>query len=189
MVESGEAGNNNTDNALEQQITTSIPTEQLALIATKDSIQVEEGEFVLKQEVVKTLEEHGLKLVRRLGAGAYGTVQLVFSQQLNKQIALKILDTTQFPAQFAEKFFPRELELIRTMQPHPRVIKFYGVFEDEYYCYIMMDLAPNGDLFDFLKKRSFIPEKQAAIWFRQLLQGVAHVHQQGYAHRDLKCEV
>lgn len=51
-----------------------------------------------------------------------------------------------------------------------------------------MEYASNGDLFEFIMKRRFIPEYQASEWFKQIIDGVKHIHNSGFAHRDLKCE-
>jgi serine kinase len=51
-----------------------------------------------------------------------------------------------------------------------------------------MEYSSSGDLFDYVLKRRFIPEPQACLWFKQLISAVEHIHKNGFAHRDLKCE-
>ena len=50
-----------------------------------------------------------------------------------------------------------------------------------------MEYISNGDLRSYLKvERS---ESEARVITRQLLEGLVVIHQEGFAHRDLKPEV
>lgn len=98
------------------------------------------------------------------------------------------MDKTKLSDNFFRKFLDRELDLMRKLKPHPNVVTFYDVFENNILYYIVMEYAPHGDLFEYISKRHFIPESQSGIWFQQLINGVDHIHQTGFAHRDLKCE-
>ena len=51
-----------------------------------------------------------------------------------------------------------------------------------------MEEATGGNLLGIVQKQKRIAEKQAAVWFRQMLDGIDYCHQRGIVHRDLKCE-
>ena len=72
---------------------------------------------------------------------------------------------------------------------HPNIIKFYDVFENQDYIYIVMEVLRGGDFFSFLYKRSFtISEDLARSIAHQLANAIFYLHQFGIAHRDLKPE-
>jgi len=55
--------------------------------------------------------------------------------------------------------------------------------------YIIMEYAPHGDLFDFVKNfRTDIDDKLIRTYIRQLIDGVEYLHIKGIAHLDLKLE-
>lgn len=54
--------------------------------------------------------------------------------------------------------------------------------------YIVLELVSGGELFDFVSMGGRFTEPEGRYIFRQLLQGLHHIHSHGYAHRDLKCE-
>jgi serine/threonine protein kinase len=49
-----------------------------------------------------------------------------------------------------------------------------------------MEYCRYGDLYHCLCKRSFLPFTEVQELTRQLLEGLDHMHQNDFAHRDLK---
>ncbi|CAI5958815.1 unnamed protein product [Closterium sp. NIES-65] len=54
--------------------------------------------------------------------------------------------------------------------------------------HLVMDLCDGGELFDEVVRRGRLPEKEAALIFRQIASAVAFCHSKGVMHRDLKPE-
>jgi serine/threonine protein kinase len=82
---------------------------------------------------------------------------------------------------------------------HPSVVRLIhsnegGVYtrrngQGSYTCmYMVVDLCPNGELFDVLFKTGAFSEPVARFYFKQIISGLEACHNIGIAHRDMKPE-
>jgi len=101
------------------------------------------------------------------------------------------------PTKFAEfmrkrgRIF-REIKNMRKISDHRNVIRFVEVLEltqdSKSTIFVVMELANGGELFDRIKIDYGTREDTAKKFFKQLVDGVYHCHNQGVCHRDLKPE-
>jgi len=72
---------------------------------------------------------------------------------------------------------------------HPHVIELYEVFHEPHIVSLVMECCLGGDLFDLIASHGAgLPEPGTARMQRHLLEALAFLHEQGVAHRDVKCE-
>lgn len=65
----------------------------------------------------------------------------------------------------------------------------YRTTDEEYEVdYIAMELAENGELFEFIAQSGPFDEKYARFYIKQAFKALYYCHNVGYAHRDLKPE-
>ena len=87
------------------------------------------------------------------------------------------------------KNLSREIQILSSLPPHSNVLTFYGVAlsSDEVSTYMILELAPNGSLYDYLhvKKEEPSPD-QSFAWALQIASGMQHLHNNNVVHRDLK---
>ncbi|XP_077982380.1 testis-specific serine/threonine-protein kinase 4-like [Glandiceps talaboti] len=122
-----------------------------------------------------------------LGHGSYATVKWAYSTKHKCKVAVKIVSKRKAPEDYLAKFLPREIEVIKHLK-HPNLICFLQSVETTSRVYLIMELAENGDLLDYIKSNGAVSETQAGIWFHHLVAGIEYCHGQGVVHRDLKCE-
>ncbi|KAH8240735.1 hypothetical protein KR026_004478, partial [Drosophila bipectinata] len=152
------------------------------------------------------LEEHGIILGKVIGTGNYAKVKIGFSEEYGKRVAVKIISKVKAPSEYTQKFLPREIEAVKGLH-HENLITFYQSIETShrsvslpYYkgiiiliynlfrVYLIMQLAENGTLLDYVRERKYLDEPQSRTLFKQLVSAVEYIHGKGVVHRDIKCE-
>lgn len=69
---------------------------------------------------------------------------------------------------------------------HDRVVKLVGLVKERKRLYLIMENGGKQSLGGIIRKERTLVEQQAKRYFRQLLEGIAYIHQMGICHRDLK---
>ena len=129
-----------------------------------------------------------LQIGRTLGKGASCKVK-VAKDSFGNKFAMKILN----PDKNFRKFIKAEVETL-SMIRHPHIVNLIEHGEgvrgeaQQPFQYILLELASNGSLFDYVAKAGRFEEKFARHYFYQLLSGIGYLHSAGFTHRDLKPE-
>jgi serine/threonine-protein kinase len=120
--------------------------------------------------------------IRQLGAGLYGEVWLEYDPALNRNRAVKyvnselIEDGTEL---FAE---PRTLEELH----HDNIVKvFEAGIDGTGRLYVVMEYMANGSLQDAIE-RGPIRLSTALNWAADVARAVQFAHENGFIHRDIK---
>ncbi|XP_077498900.1 testis-specific serine/threonine-protein kinase 6-like [Amblyomma americanum] len=148
-----------------------------------EEIQEERPEDAEKSRVL--LEQHGYTVSRTLGSGSYSTVKLVSKKGI--AYACKIVSKELTSAVYRAKFLPRELEIIASIR-HPHITYVSEIIDMPSKVFIIMELAPGGDLLEKILKVKRFKEKRARWYFLQMSSALAYLHSKDITHRDLKCE-
>ncbi|XP_013993833.1 testis-specific serine/threonine-protein kinase 1 [Salmo salar] len=134
------------------------------------------------------LKKRGYTLGISLGEGSYAKVKSAYSERLKTNVAIKIINRKKAPPDFLEKFLPRELDILASLN-HRNIVKTFEIFEtSEGKVYMIMELGVQGDLLEFIKFRGALPEDFTRKLFKQLSLAIKFAHALDVVHRDLKCE-
>lgn len=72
---------------------------------------------------------------------------------------------------------------------HPNIIKLFDVYdEDAVMCYLVMEYAVGGELFDRIIAKEYYTEAEAKKVVKVVAKVLAYCHREGVTHRDLKPE-
>ncbi|CAD8171468.1 unnamed protein product [Paramecium octaurelia] len=122
-----------------------------------------------------------------LGKGSYGCVKLVKDRQNGQMYAMKVMNKKQIFEYCSVENLKREIKIQRRLQ-HPHITKLFHYFEDKENVFLILELAENGSLFSYIRKRRRLPENEAFVYFFQTCLGIDYLHKKNIIHRDLKPE-
>jgi serine/threonine-protein kinase len=127
------------------------------------------------------------RLDRVLGRGGMGTVFGALDLQLNRHVAVKVVEAGRIVHSVWLQRFSREARALARLQHENIVLTYdFGVVEEEA-AYLVMEFVGGSTLRAEIDSGA-ISSVRAAEWFRQLLDGVMAAHAAGIVHRDLKPE-
>eukprot|EP00826_Nyctotherus_ovalis_P066032 TRINITY_DN9734_c0_g5_i1.p1 TRINITY_DN9734_c0_g5~~TRINITY_DN9734_c0_g5_i1.p1 ORF type:complete len:345 (+),score=54.89 TRINITY_DN9734_c0_g5_i1:258-1292(+) len=119
-----------------------------------------------------------------LGKGTFGEVKLMKDAE-NEVYAVKEMDKLRLEGEL--EFVRREVAIHRKLS-HCNVIKLVTVCEDANVIQLVLEYAPDGSLFDFIRRKGFLREEEAVKIFYRIAKGVKYLHNKNIIHRDLKPE-
>ncbi|NXH48409.1 M3K19 kinase, partial [Dicaeum eximium] len=122
-----------------------------------------------------------------LGKGAYGTVYCGLTSQ-GQLIAVKqvVLDTSdQLTTEKEYQKFHEEVDLLKTLK-HVNIVTYLGTCLEDNILSIFMEFVPGGSISSVLNRFGPLPEVVLCKYTKQILQGVAYLHDNCVVHRDIK---
>ena len=90
-------------------------------------------------------------LIKELGVGSFGRVLLVQHKITQAKYAIKAIDKRNKNNIEEKPYFRREIEIMYRVH-HPNVVKLFGHFEDNSYCYFIMEYIPGGNIYSLVPK-------------------------------------
>ena len=129
-----------------------------------------------------------------IGKGTYGRVYLGINADNGEIIAVKQVEVS---AKAAGKDKDRIKEMVAaidqeidTMQhlEHPNIVQYLGCERGDLSMSIYLEYIPGGSIGSCLRKHGKFEESVVKSLNRQVLSGLAYLHDQGILHRDLKAD-
>ena len=149
----------------------------------------------ISESVAKGLEPEAkitdFQIIKELGAGSFGHVYLVTHKATKAQYAIKAIDKRNKANQEEKPYFRREIEVMYKIH-HPNVVKLYGHFEDNNYCYFIMEYISKGNVYGLIPqdKKKRLNTQVVASLMKDVISAVYYLHNMKpiIIHRDIKPE-
>ena len=128
------------------------------------------------------------KIERELGRGAMGVVYLGQDPKINRQVAIKTLDYSQFSKKelttVKNRFF-REAQAAGRLS-HSNIVTVYDMGEEVDFAFIAMDYVSGVPLSDYAVEGSLLPVREVYRIIEIVAQALDYAHRQNIVHRDIK---
>lgn len=139
------------------------------------------------QNLVGQLIADRYRVDQFLGRGGMSEVYKVWDNNRGVYLAMKLLhDDLAHDVVFLRRF-RREASTLANLQ-HPHIVRFYGLEQDEFLAFMLMDYVEGKDLKKEIfrhRGRGLSPRKAVDI-MEPICSALGYAHQQGLVHCDLK---
>jgi eukaryotic-like serine/threonine-protein kinase len=125
------------------------------------------------------------RLVELLGQGGMATIYRARDNQLERDVAVKIL-RPEYGADpdFIDRF-RHEAQSAASLN-HPGIVAVYDYGTDPAGPFIVMELVEGEDLATIVRRTGALPPRAAARLVAQSARAIAAAHDRGFVHRDVK---
>jgi tRNA A-37 threonylcarbamoyl transferase component Bud32 len=129
------------------------------------------------------------RIVKRLGAGAFGEVYRAHDSVLGRDVAVKRIKLDAFveKAQLEDvkQRFSREAQVAARLR-HPNIVVTHDIVQTPATSFIVMELVEGRTLQALLAERGRLPLGETIGIVAQIAAALDHAHASGIVHRDVK---
>ena len=118
------------------------------------------------------------RVIERIGSGGMGTVYRAFDERLQRQVALKEVHALDRDRVLREAQAAARLN-------HPAIVTLYELGERDGRAVLVSELVPGATLAT-LGTEGRLCDRDVAEIAADLCEGLAHAHERGVVHRDVK---
>ena len=135
---------------------------------------------------VATPEQWGhLRILERIGRGAFGDVYRAWDTRLDREVALKLLPAGPSSGDCGVSAIIHEGRLLARVR-HPNVVTIYGAEQISDQIGLWMEFVRGQTLEQILDERKVVGAAEAAGIGLELCHAMSAVHGAGLLHRDIK---
>ena len=167
----------------------SIPQCHAIQAASKEhEVIVVQGRRVFHPTSRAMMARNGYLSGSSIGSGSYSKVKIARDVgNSDELVAVKIIDRALAPADYQQRFLPRELRYWPDLK-HPNIVGLLEVFQTKRRVYMVLEYASGGDMLHYVQRFGYVDESRSRLWFGQVCSALRYVHSRGLAHRDVKLE-
>lgn len=143
----------------------------------------------LSDEFVTATRFPGIK-GKEVGKGATATVRIMYRKGSSKGVPYAVKEFRKQSRKETEADYEKKVKSefsIANSLHHPNIVETVRLCTSAGRWNHVMEYCSQGELFSLVQKNYLKMEDNMCL-FKQLLQGVAYLHRNGIAHRDIKLE-
>ncbi|HID37769.1 MAG TPA: serine/threonine protein kinase [Ghiorsea sp.] len=141
------------------------------------------GELLAGEDGKPRLGEY--TLLEKLGQGGVGVVFRAKHQDIDQNVAIKILNSQSFGDKKHMQRFRREIETHSKLK-HPNIIHFIDVYEEADTVALVMEMLSGCNLKEYINHKGVLPLEETLRIAIDILSALEEAHKYDFIHRDLK---
>jgi eukaryotic-like serine/threonine-protein kinase len=124
------------------------------------------------------------RILEKVGAGGMGVVYRAHDEQLERDVALKVLPSGTLGDNPSRRLFRKEALALAKLS-HPNIETIYEFDTQDGIDFLVMEYVPGNTLAERLGSGA-LPEKEVVALGLQIVAALEQAHERGIVHRDLK---
>src|SRR5437667_6184567 len=124
------------------------------------------------------------RIIEQIGAGGMGVVYRAHDEQLERDVAIKVLPVGTLGDKAVRKRFRKEALALAKLN-HPNIATIFEFSSQDSIDYLVTEYV-SGQTLDQKLAAGALSEKEVVSLGIQLAEGLSAAHEQGIVHRDLK---
>ena len=125
------------------------------------------------------------EILEIIGEGGMSVVYKARDQRLNRFVAVKIMRDDMAADEEFRSTFCSEAHAV-AMLSNPNIVAVYDVSHSDDIEYIVMELVDGITLRQYMDRRGALQWREVLHFSRQIARALAHAHERGIIHRDIK---
>ncbi len=125
------------------------------------------------------------ELLSVIGEGGMAVVYKALDRRLNRYVAVKIMrEEMASDEEFKQRFFAESHAV--AMLSNPNIVAVYDVSHSDAMEYIVMELVEGITLKQYMDRKGTLSQREVVHFTAQIARALAHAHERGIIHRDIK---
>lgn len=118
---------------------------------------------------------NGFQFGHALGKGKFGMVYLARHKETGFIAAIKRIQKAKIKEYNMAGQFAKEVRLHSSLD-HPKIVRFYGFFEEKKEVYMVLEYLNGGTLFDLLNRVGLLCIKETVDFLKDVIMAVEYLH-------------
>ncbi|KAF2199812.1 Pkinase-domain-containing protein [Delitschia confertaspora ATCC 74209] len=151
---------------------------------------VDDARFIFRYPLYRDTHHFRQKYIiqEQLGKGHFAAVYLCVEKCSGMRYAVKKFEKRTGPGEKSKvDGLQQEIAVLMSVS-HPALLCLKDTFDEDDGVYLVLELATEGELFNWIVMKQKLTEAEARKVFIQLFQAVKYLHERNIVHRDIKPE-
>ncbi len=138
-----------------------------------------------EEKYIGKLLDDRYEILETIGEGGMALVFRALDHRLNRYVAVKIMREEMARDEEFRRRFCAESHAV-AMLSNPNIVAVYDVSHSDEREYIVMELISGITLKQYMDKKGALDWKEVVHFTKQITRALAHAHERGIIHRDIK---